>query len=485
MYRLTPRLGFIAFLIAISITIYWKTLGYDFINYDDTNYVVLNDKLKAGLSLEGIKWAFTTNEMSNWHPLTWLSLMLDYELYGLNAGGFHLTSLLLHVLSTILLFLSLNRATSNLWQSALCACLFAIHPINVESVAWIAERKGTLSTFFWSISLYIYMLYAKKPDVLKYVLLLISVMLGLMSKQMLVTLPFLFMLLDYWPLKRFSLPKVIIEKIPLFILTAVFSIIAYYAQNKGGSLLSVENLPLLNRLLNAISYYSNYLLKIFYPDGLSIFYTMKPPIDLFTTVAFLSLLVLITLLSIKYASKMPYLLVGWLWYVGTLVPTIQLVQVGMHSMADRYLYIPAIGIFIAVSWSLSRLRIVAIVLILVLSLLSIKQVSHWKNTLHIFKHSIDVDRNNYLAYTKLGELLASNNNYEKAIQLFDATIELKPNYPYAYYNKGLTLHKLGKFEEAIKEYKKALIISPKLSIVQNAMEDAYNGFGPSFKHKTK
>ena len=361
------------FLAWATLTVYAGVRDHQFINFDDDLYVTENLPIQDGLSLRGLVWAFTTTHASFWHPMTWLSLMLDSQLYGLNPARFHLTNLLLHLANTLLLFLWLNRTTRALGASFLVAALFALHPLHVESVAWVTERKDVLSTFFWMLTMWAHVWYVEGPGVGRYLLTLACFVLGLMAKPMLVTLPFVLLLLDFWPLgrlmpavagagaaqpsgQRVTLAGLVWEKAPLFALTVLFCMVTYYAEDKSGALSLLPDLPLTTRLSNALVAYVTYLGKMFWPTRLAVFYPHpENAIPLWQglgaglTLAFLSLVI------IWQTRRRPYLLVGWLWYLGTLVPVIGLVQVGKYALADRFTYVPLIGVFIMVAYGAAEL----------------------------------------------------------------------------------------------------------------------------------
>jgi hypothetical protein len=390
--------------LAIAITaVYWQVGNHEFVNYDDDKYVYDNQYVKSGLTSEGIKWAFTATHASNWHPLTWLSHMADCQIYGLNPKGHHLTSVFFHILNSILLFLIFRRMTGALWKSAFVAALFALHPLHVESVAWVAERKDVLSTFFWMLTVGSYVWYVERRGTGRYLLALLFFSLGLMAKPMLVTLPFVLLLLDYWPLGRFQVKKpdtvqrtdekppkdtkrkkkkfpkhplknavhenkiitpnyqwsgalpLIWEKIPFFLLVIGSSIVTFYAQQSGGAVRSFDVLPFTVRIFNAFVSYVSYIGKMLWPLNLAVLYPYFGMPAWWKVAGAFFLLAFISFIAIRTVKQHPYFAIGWLWYLGTLVPVIGLVQVGIQSMADRYTYIPLIGIFIIIVWGISDL----------------------------------------------------------------------------------------------------------------------------------
>ncbi|MGE5799469.1 MAG: glycosyltransferase family 39 protein, partial [Syntrophaceae bacterium] len=387
----------------VTLAVFWQVRDHEFINLDDEQYVTQNPHVRAGLKAGGLAWAFTTTHASNWHPLTWLSHMLDSQLFGMNPAGHHLVNLLFHVANTLLLFLVLNRMTQALWQSAAVAFLFALHPLHVESVAMVAERKDVLSTFFLLLTLWAYFVYTRSPGIVRMIPVVAFFALGLLSKPMLVTLPFVLLLLDYWPLGRTAAPErtiphplptpgvespgkkkkqkkkqtgesppappvreepsaaaaipwaLVTEKIPLFVLTILSSIMTFHAQLTGGAMSSLDDIPLLKRLGNALISYASYIVKTVFPQGLAVFYPYPASLPAWQVLGSAALIGAITFFAVRFRKRIPYALVGWLWYLGTLVPVIGIVQVGMQSMADRYTYVPHIGLFIAVVWGVGEL----------------------------------------------------------------------------------------------------------------------------------
>ncbi len=423
----------------ITFMAYWQVTHCDFTTFDDPMYVTENSHIQDGLTVEGIIWAFTTGHAADWQPLTCISHMADVQLFGLQPGWHHLTNLLFHLASTLLLFLVLHRMTKALWQSAFVAALFALHPLHVESVAWVAERKGVLSTFFWMLTMGTYVSYVARPGLTRYLALLLCFALGLMAKPMLVTLPFVLLLLDYWPLQRLEqkeLPQEVLkplsrdkkkgkstpppvkapvqpvgrwplirplltEKIPLFVLAVLSSIVTYLAQYHGGAVGSLEVLPLGARIANAFVSYTAYMVKTLWPTNLAVFYPHPGSWPLWQVLGSVVLLLAITALVIRGAKKRPYAAVGWLWYVGTLVPVTGLVQVGSHAMADRYTYIPLVGLFIIVAWGVPELlkkwpyRKEALIALSALCLLCLflvtwRQVGYWRNSIALYDHALEV-----------------------------------------------------------------------------------------------
>jgi len=474
--------------------VFWQVRSYAFINYDDPQYVTANPHVKAGLTRDSVTWAFTTSHAGNWHPLTWLSHMLDCQLFGTNPRWHHLTNLLLHVINTLLLFAVLKRMTHALWQSAFVAAAFALHPLHVQSVAWIAERKDVLSTLFWILTMAAYLRYVEHPRITSYLLTLLALALGLMAKPMLVTLPFVLLLLDYWPLGRLqckhqnagkALPgsksqspplfHLLIEKIPLFILVLSSSIITFIVQQKSGAIKTAETFPWTVRLANALISYLTYIGKMIWPSRLAIFYP-HPAESVSISHAVLAALSLLAIsaCAIRLARSHRYLLVGWLWYLGTLVPVIGLVQVGNQAFADRYTYIPLVGLFIIAAWGFPHLlakyqhrKIVlgtsAVALLLALSICTRIHLRHWRNSISVFEHAIKVTHNNRMAYSNLGVAFLRQRKRDKAITHFTKALQIDPNHAMTHLNLGVALFQKASHDGAIMHFTEALRIQPDLA----------------------
>ncbi|MEN6420446.1 MAG: tetratricopeptide repeat protein [Smithella sp.] len=468
-------------LIALTLCIYWPVQNYEFIRYDDNVYVTINKYVRSGITLDGVCWAFNTTYAEFWHPLTWLSLMLDFQLFGMNAGGYHWTNVIIHVFNTVLLFFLFRNLTGAIWRSAFVAVLFAVHPINVESVAWVAERKNVLSTFFWLLTMLFYIRYVKQPNWKRYLPVFISFALGLMSKPMLITLPFVLLLIDYWPLDRtfintqdevairltFKAGKeklgfLIGEKIPLFILSAAFVFITAHASRSEKAIY----FDFTQRISNIIFSYSMYVKKLFWPMDLSIHYRYLavPVWQICLSAAFLFM---ITIFVCKYFKKYPYLPVGWFWYLGTMVPVIGIVQISQHTMADRYAYVPFIGLFVIVAWGaeqisskfiyLKKILIFISVLIIVLFIAATHhQIKLWTNTVTLFEDALKKDPNNYIANLVIAYELAIHGENEKALYYDDMALKSDPQSSVAYNHKGFVFIKMGNRYEALKNFEKAV-----------------------------
>ena len=472
------RISICILLVIATFIAYMQVLKYGFItSFDDTEYLTSNWNIKAGLTKESIVWAFSTSYASNWHPVTWLSHMLDYELYGLEPFGHHLTSLLFHIINTLLLFGVLLKMTGALWRSGLVAVLFALHPLNVESVAWVSERKNVLSTFFLLLTLWAYVRYVDKKNARNYLLVVLFLALGLMSKPMLVTLPFVLLLLDFWPLKRFGEvrpARLIFEKVPLFILLIGSCVATFIAQKSGGAIRSSEFSSLYFRIANALVSYFEYLRNMLWPSGLSVFYPHPGnALPIWKPLACTIVLVVVTIWVVKEIRRAPYLAVGWFWYLGTLVPVIGIVQVGEQAMADRYTYVPLIGIFIAIAWSLPEqiktgkeklLPILSGIVISLLIALTWIQVSHWKNSITLFKHAINVTDTKYLGvatiHAFLGDAYHREGELDIAISEFKKSLDLDPVNLYGLNNLAATLAEQGNLKEGLSYAQKLSRLQP-------------------------
>lgn len=498
------------FLVLITLAVFWQVHSFDFVRYDDDKYVTENRHVQSGLTKDAIVWALTSVDANNWHPLTWLSHILDYQLYGPNPAGHHLTNLFLHIINTLLLFLILNLMTGFSWRSAFVAALFAIHPLHVESVAWVAERKDVLSTLFFMLTLSSYVNYVKRPGLYRYIPVLLFFALGLMSKPMLVTLPFVLLLLDFWPLGRLQFREstlkisstglqtaanedakisntwLIIEKIPLFILSAASIGITLYAQWTG--IAPIQSLPVGTRISNALVSYISYMAQMIWPANLAVFYPYPEMIPVWQVSGSILLLILITLIALRSLRRYPYCMMGWFWYLGTLVPVIGLVQVGNQSMADRYTYIPMIGLFMIIAWTVPdllagwrhhriALALSATFVIGVLITVSILQVRHWRDSVTLFEHALSVTKNNYVMHSNLGASLAEKGKYDDAVLHYTEALRIKPGDFEARYNLANALARQGKPEESLSQYAEALRIQPDAAAVHNNMGIALSYLG--------
>ena len=488
-------LSVLAALTVLTIAVFGQVLSHEFLHYDDGVYVTENLAVRNGLGWESTQWAFTSLYRSNWTPLTWLSHMLDVELFGLQPAGHHGTSLLLHLANTLLLFALLRRMTGALRRSALAAALFAIHPLHVESVVWVATRKDLLSTLFGLLAIWFYVSWVQQSRSRDQALALLFAAMGLMAKQMLVTLPFLLLLLDYFPLQRLkpsppmrrtrgrssrlesgplevSLWTLIREKLPFFALSLAAAVIAFVAQSRGGSVADLEVLSLWRRLDNAVLSYVTYAWRTIYPTGLCVFYPFPAtphPFGMFS--AALSVLGSVTLLAVLSLRKLPYLAVGWLWYLGTLVPVIGLVQIGGQALADRYSYFPLIGLFLVASWGIADLlerwdasgrAFTALCLLLpcVLAVPAWRQVQYWRDDTALFGRALAVTENNFTAHNNLGNILLEQGKRAEAVRHLEAALRVRPGSPKAHNNLANVYKDLDRTSEALRHYRLALRAAP-------------------------
>ncbi len=491
------------FLAAVTLALYWPVQNFAFVAYDDTAYVTENRIVQEGLSADGVRWAFSSFEAANWHPLAWLSHMLDADLYALNAGGHHWTSVLIHAMGALMLLVALVSMTGSVWASFLTAMLFAVHPLHVESVAWVAERKDVLSGLFWFLCLAAYAFYVKKPTARRYLAVLFALALGLLSKPMAVTLPFVLLLLDYWPLRRFegaatvfdglfraatsgeataSFGRLAVEKAPLMALVIASCILTLAAQGGGGAVIALEQIPLDARIANAIVAYVEYLGKTVWPAGLAMFYPHVGMPPAWKIAASVLVLAALTGLAVRSARRYPYVPVGWFWYLGTLVPVIGIVQVGSQSMADRYTYIPLVGIFVALSWSLRDIAgkgpafrggVIASTAAGLLGFLvaSHAQVGTWMDSKTLFTHALEVVEANPVVHNNLGVIYLNEGDCNRAVAHFHRALEVRPRYADALYNLGLCAFKAGNRQEAARYFDEALKEAP-----QSERAHVYLGF---------
>lgn len=485
------------FLIAIVSIVFGQTLRHEFINYDDEEYISENPHVLNGLNWPDLKWAFTTGYTGYAHPVTWLTHQLDYQLFGAWAGGHHLTSLILHAVDSALLFLFFWRTTRNLWPSAFVGAVFAVHPLHVESVAWVAERKDLLSSLFFLLTLHAYVSYVARPQASRYVLTLGLFTLGILSKPTLVTMPCVLLLLDYWPLRRMTGPafgkaamrqaeirgskpkdgdrwsvvgRLALEKIPFAAIAGVWSILTFILQGQSGSVAQAR-LGIDLRIGNAILSYAIYLWKTLWPQNLALFYPYPPILPWGMVWLSAVVLILVSILCLARRKSSPYLIVGWLWYLGMLVPVIGLVQVGEQARADRYTYLPQIGLCIlatwgfwelSASWRRRRELFIAAGLVIITALLALScvQTSYWRNNETLWNRSLARTSNSYLAENNLGNHLLHKGKLDEAIGHFRTALQIFPNYQEANNNLGYALANKGQWGEAIPFYEKALRVKP-------------------------
>ena len=484
-----PNLLIFLALGTITFAIYAQVIGHQFIALDDPTYIRENPMVNRGVTGAGLVWAFTTFHVANWHPLTWISHMIDCQFFGANAGGHLLVNALIHVVNTLLVFWFLLRTTHARWPSALVAALFALHPLHVESVAWASERKDTLSTFFGLLSLIAYVRYTETPSIKRYAWVGITLALGLMAKPMLVTWPFVMLLLDYWPLERVANPlatkhprgvrrkgaatgitSLVWEKLPLFILVAMSAVITFLAQSHEGAVRTLAHDPIARRLSIALVAYAKYLLLTFWPNDLAVYYPFAgiPAWQIFSAAL---LLIGISMFCFLQRKSAPYLIVGWLWFLGTLVPVIGLVQVGGQIMADRYFYIPSIGLFIALVFGLANIardwRVapafsagIAGVILLVLATLTNAQIQRWRNSFTLFEHALAVTPPNLRIEHNLGVALGASDRYDEAAAHFAKALQIDPHFYDGLVAMGVTRAHQGQMREAIDYFQAAIRSQP-------------------------
>jgi tetratricopeptide (TPR) repeat protein len=475
---------------AMTFGIYTQVIGHQFITLDDPTYVQENPMVNRGVTLAGLAWAFTTFHATNWHPLTWISHMIDCQLFGTNAGRHLLVNGLFHLANTLLVFCLLLRTTRARWPSALVAALFALHPLHVESVAWASERKDTLSTFFGLLSLIAYVRYAEAPSIRQYGWVAITLALGLLAKPMLVTWPLVMLLIDYWPLGRFKSQAVerrlggasrseaatatalVVEKLPLVALVAASAIITFLAQSHGGAVRTFAAAPIAFRLSNALVSYAKYLLLTVWPNNLAVYYPLAPiGIPAWQIIGAAFLLIGITAFCFFQRRIRPYLIVGWFWFLGTLVPVIGLVQVGGQTMADRYFYIPSIGLFIALvfgladvakSWRLASWLSAGIAggILLTLAALTNAQLQRWQDSFTLFEHTLAVTPPNLHIEHNLGLAMGASGRYDEAAAHFEKALQIDPNFYDGLVGMGVTREFQGRLPEAIDYFQAAIRSQP-------------------------
>jgi tetratricopeptide (TPR) repeat protein len=494
-------------LVLSTLLVFWQVRNFDFVNYDDGLYVYENPQVLSGLNQDSITWAFTTNCGGYWQPLTWLSQMLNCQLFGPDPGWMHLVNVLLHLANMLLLFAVLKKMTGSPWPSAFVAAAFALHPMHVESVAWITERKDVLSTFFLLLTLAAYVSYVKRRSLAGYLLAVLLFVFGLMSKPMLVTLPFLLLLLDYWPLNRLmaqpattddislsaadkhSILGCMVEKIPFFVIAVALSVVTILTQKVGGVMVDTTTIPLKARVVNAFLSYAKYIGKMFWPRDLAVLYPFRIGGISFWQVASCALLLLvISVLVICFGRKRRYLPAGWFWFVITLLPVIGLVQGGSQAYADRFTYVPYIGLFVMVAWGLPELllkwpyRKIALSIAAAIALTAMgtgtyRQVSYWKNSFTLFTHAIEVTQNNDIIYNALGVAYGGLGRYQDAIDAYKQAIRIDPDYPEAHLNLGVAYCKLGRMQEAIEDFKEAIRGKPNYAEAYNNLGFVYDTLG--------
>jgi Tfp pilus assembly protein PilF len=458
-------------LFVTTLLVYSQVNNFAFLTFDDNSGLLGNPHVRDGVSWNGIEWAITTGYASNWFPLTWFSHMLDFQLFGLDAGWHHLTNVLIHALSSVLLLALLKRMTGRIWESAFVAFVFALHPLHVESVAWISERKDVLFAFFWFLTTWLYLDFLEKRTLRNYLLMLLAFCLGLMSKQMIVTLPFALLLLDAWPLKRTGVKTLVLEKVPLVALTIAASVITFFAQKKGGAVQSLASIPLASRAANALMAYVIYIANFIWPTGLAFFYPYPSqwPVGevLFAGLALAAMSIVVVL---AFRAR-PYLAVGWFWYLGTLAPVIGLIQVGHQSRADRYTYIPLIGISIMIAWAAAEafekwpraknaFTFAALAVCTIWLLITWTQIKYWKDSEALYRRAIAVTDANYLAHMNLGVDLVAQGRYQEGMRELYTSLEENQDLPHGRNSLGVALYMLGRKDEAVEQFVQSIHLLP-------------------------
>jgi tetratricopeptide (TPR) repeat protein len=475
-------------LVAATLAAYEPIRHNDFVSYDDTTYITENPNVTGGITQHSIVWAFTTGHSSNWHPLTWLSHMLDYEIYGLNPLGHHITNVLIHIVNSLLLFWILRKMTGTIWTSAFVAGVFALHPLQVDSVAWAAEKKTVLSGLFWLLTIAVYIHYTKQPRLGRYLLLFVVFGFCIMTKPVVVTLPLVLLLLDYWPLERVkwgqlgtpssptkvirhkaSMGRLITEKIPLFALSAILCLITFVSQKSGGAVIELETVPLDYRIANMFFSYIRYIGKMIWPSRLAVFYPYHiADLSVTTVIICAALFALITILAIYTYRQNKHITTGWLWYVVTLVPVIGLVQAGFQSLANRYMYLPMLGLLIIIAWSAKDLivkhpqlkavtAVMGTIVLLSLLILTRAHVRHWQNSITLFEYALKTTTNNATAEVNYGiALLHEAGRFDEVISHLRKAVRLNPTFAIARYNLGKILLQQGKSNEAIECFNELL-----------------------------
>jgi Flp pilus assembly protein TadD len=456
-------------LIALTLLAFWPVVDCGFVNFDDPEYVTANAVVQRGLTWSGVRWAFTTGTLGNYHPLTWLSLMLDRTLWGEGALGFHLTNVALHAINAVLLFLFLRRVTGATSRSLLVAALFAVHPLRVESVAWISARKDCLSALFGLLAIAAYARYAARPSASRYAGVACCFVASLLAKAMFVTLPAALLLLDHWPLRRpRSLRLLVLEKLPLLAIALVASWATFLVQRAGGAVGGIDRYPVWTRLGNAAIAYFGHLAKTLVPTNLAVFYPHPRTLQVTMLAVALATLIAITALVIARRRTAPWMLIGWLWFLGTLVPMIGLVQVGGHARADRYMYLPMIGLLVAVAWSLPAMRrscaVASIALVLTLSLVTRREIGHWRDSATLWQRAIAVTSDNYVAHANLGVELRRRGDADDAERHYRQALRIRPDWSTAHNGLGVLLAARGDADGAIAAYEAAIAARPEYAV---------------------
>ncbi len=481
--EMSPKIKVIliyAVLTVVTMAVYGQVHQFDFVNFDDTVYVTENQHIQSGMTSDTIRWALGT-QFPIWIPLVWVSLMFDYHIFGLAAGGCHVTNLILHILSTLLLFRLFGLMTKDVWKSAFVAAFFALHPLHVESVAWVAERKDVLSAFFWILTLLCYVRYTHKPGVWRYTAVVFSFVLAMMSKPMVITLPLVMILLDYWPLGRFkswtgsAILRRLKEKALFFVLSAVLVVFTIYNRDKQE--VYMPPLPLDSRLANAPVSLAAYLEKTLWPHDMAVFYPFPELFSNWQVIGAVLLLMAVTVFVLFRMKRLPFLFAGWMWFTITIAPVTGIMQISLtapYAMADRYHYLPSIGISVMVAWGVSHLfsgegirrKILfpaGILFIAILSFITWTQCGYWKNSYTLFHHALRVTENNYLAHNNLGLALTSRGKYDEAMRHYNLALRIKPRDLQSLNNRGLTYFFTRDYRDALADYNKVISINPNIA----------------------
>lgn len=496
------RYAALVFVLILVCIAYFQITSHDFISYDDADYITDNAYVRKGLTYDSVQWAFTSLDISYWHPMTWISHMIDYEIYGDNPLGHHLTSLLIHLANTLAVFSLLYYTTKHYWRSVCVAAVFALHPLHVESVAWAAERKDVLSAFFLMLTLLAYSASVIGKNKTFYVLAVISCLFGLMSKPMLVSIPLVLLVWDYWPLNSYRDPDVrmsslLWDKVPFAVLAFAVSIVTYYAQSDVGTLMGVDRAPLYLRVVNALSSYLAYIYKMFWPHNLAVIYPLPHSLPVLPGALSGLLLLGISVFVYRHRKEHPYLVAGWAWYLITLLPVIGIVQVGLQSMADRYTYTTQIGLYIMIVWGIADLlkdlphayaigSFAAIGVITALTVGTSIQAAYWKDSITLFGHAAHAVDNNNIAYRILGNNYAKNGDVPAAIAALSEAVKIEPDDPIAHVDLGVALVEQKRYDEAMYHYRAAIALNPRndnahynmgvLLAYNNRYEDAINSY---------
>jgi len=459
-------------LAAVTLAAFWPVRHQQFVNFDDDIYVTENPHVVNGLTLDGVRWAFTTTRGTHWWPLTWLSHMLDCQLFGLNAGAHKLVSVAVHIASALLLFLVLQRMTGEAWPSAFIAAVFALHPLRVESVAWVAERKDVLCTLFWMLTLWAYARYVERPGTGRYIWIVAFFVLGLLAKPMIVTLPVVLLLLDVWPLRRKAGPRQLaFEKLPLFALAVAASVATVWVTRSARAVVSTEVIPVGDRIANALISYARYLGEMIWPQNLAVLYPFPAAWPLWQVAGAAVLLVLVSAVTVREAQRRPYLLIGWLWYLVTLLPVIGLVQVGLQSAADRFTYVPLVGIFIGMAWSVADwvadrpyARVAAgagaAAALCGCVVATRLQLRYWQDSVTLFRRAVAVTSGNFIARGNLGVALCNQGRFDDGIAQLTEALRLSPRYAYAQNHLGRAYFLAGRTNDAIAHLRRAVELAP-------------------------